>query len=236
MTPVISAARAKQIAATFDLRALPPDFYADPYPVYDVLRAQEPVRRMPDGSYFLTRHADLVAVYRDADNFSSDKKTEFEPKYGRASALFEHHTTSLVFNDPPLHTRVRKLMMGALTRRAIADVEPGLIVLVDELLDAIDANGGGDLVEDFASPVRAPIISLRTRVCSGGSLKTRLVVWCSKRAEPQPYLGSNSIFLSELKLAASRYTATRSACRVRKYEPSGMRRTGSCARSTSYTG
>ena len=66
MTPVMSAARAEQIAATLDLRALPPDFYANPYPVYDVLRAQEPVRRMPDGSYFLTRHADLVAVYRDA--------------------------------------------------------------------------------------------------------------------------------------------------------------------------
>ena len=158
MTPVMSAARAEQIAATLDLRALPPDFYANPYPVYEVLRAKAPVRRMPDGSYFLTRHADLVAVYRDAATFSSDKKIEFEPKYGRASALFEHHTTSLVFNDPPLHTRVRKLMMGALTRRAIADMEPGLITLVDELLDAMEANGGGDLIEDFASAIPVEII------------------------------------------------------------------------------
>ena len=158
MTPAMPPARAEHIAATFDLRALPPDFYANPYPVYDVLRAQEPVRRMPDGSYFLTRHADLVAVYRDAANFSSDKKIEFEPKYGRASALFEHHTTSLVFNDPPLHTRIRKLMMGALTRRAIADTEPGLITLVDELLDAIEAKGSGDLIEDFASAIPVEII------------------------------------------------------------------------------
>ena len=158
MTPQMSAARAEQIATTLDLRALPPDFYANPYPVYDVLRAQEPVRRMPDGSYFLTRHADLVAVYRDAANFSSDKKIEFEPKYGRTSALFEHHTTSLVFNDPPLHTRVRKLMMGALTRRAIAEMEPGLITLVDTLLNKIEANGGGDLIEDFASAIPVEII------------------------------------------------------------------------------
>ena len=158
MTPVMSAARAEQIAAKLDLRALPPDFYANPYPVYDVLRAQDPVRRMPDGSYFLTRHADLVAVYRDAANFSSDKKIEFEPKYGRTSALFEHHTTSLVFNDPPRHTRVRKLMMGALTRRAIADMEPGLITLVDELLGAMEANGGGDLINDFASAIPVEII------------------------------------------------------------------------------
>ena len=141
MTPAMAPERAKEIAAGFDLRALPPDFYANPYPVYALLRETEPVKRMPDGSYFLTRYADLVSVYRDAQAFSSDKKVEFTPKYGAGSALLEHHTTSLVFNDPPLHTRVRKLIMGALTRRAIADMEPGLIALVDSLLDRIEAQG-----------------------------------------------------------------------------------------------
>ena len=150
--------RAKDIAASFDLRALPPDFYANPYPVYDVLRGSSPIHHMPDGSYFLTRHADLVAVYRDAQTFSSDKKVEFEPKYGAASPLFEHHTTSLVFNDPPLHTRVRKLIIGALTRRAIADMAPSLITLVDSLLDAIEAQGGGNLIEDFASAIPVEVI------------------------------------------------------------------------------
>ncbi len=154
----MSKARAQEIVATFDLRALPPDFYANPYPVYDVLRETSPVRLMPDGSYFLTRHADLVSVYRDAPTFSSDKKVEFEPKYGAASPLFAHHTTSLVFNDPPLHTRVRKLIMGALTRRAIADMEPSLIALVDSLLDAIQIKGGGDLIEDFASAIPVEVI------------------------------------------------------------------------------
>jgi cytochrome P450 len=157
-TPPMAQERAREIAASLDLRALPADFYANPYPVYAALREAEPVRRMPDGTFFLTHHADLVAVYRDAQAFSSDKKVEFEPKYGAASALFEHHTTSLVFNDPPLHTRVRKLIMGALTRRAIADMEPGLVTLVDGLLDAIEARGGGDLVEDFASAIPVEII------------------------------------------------------------------------------
>ena len=157
-TPPMSDARAREIASTLDLRALPTDFYTNPYPVYAALREAEPVRRMPDGSFFLTRHADLVAVYRDAHTYSSDKKVEFEPKYGAASALYEHHTTSLVFNDPPLHTRVRKLIMGALTRRAIADMEPGLVTLVDGLLDMIEARGGGDLVEDFASAIPVEII------------------------------------------------------------------------------
>ncbi len=168
-TAPMTAARARQIADDFDLRALPADFYANPYPVYDLLRATRPVRVMPDGSWFLTRYQDLVAVYRDARLFSSDKKVEFAPKYLHApwrpdagpanpAPLFDHHTTSLVFNDPPLHTRVRKLIMGALTRRAIREMEGGLITLVDQLLDGIEARGHGDLIEDFASAIPVEVI------------------------------------------------------------------------------
>ena len=171
ITPPLSADRAQTLASTLDLRALPADFLANPYPVYAALRAHEPIKRMPDGSYFLTRHADLVAVYRDAQTFSSDKQVEFGPKYnkapynappfalpGHAAPLYEHHTNSLVFNDPPLHTRVRKLIMGALTRRAIDDLTPGLIELVDDLLDHMQTQGGGDLIEDFASAIPVEII------------------------------------------------------------------------------
>jgi cytochrome P450 len=158
ITPPMARDRAQEIAATLDLRDLPADFYANPYPVYAQMRETEPVKRMPDGSYFLTRCADLVSVYRDARTFSSDKKVEFTPKYGEGAPLLEHHTTSLVFNDPPLHTRVRKLIMGALTRRAIADMEPGLVRLVDSLLDRIATQGGGDLIGDFASAIPVEII------------------------------------------------------------------------------
>jgi cytochrome P450 len=142
----------------FDLRHLPPDFYADPYPYFHALRAQAPIKRMPDGSVLLTRHADLIAVYKDPQTFSSDKQAEFTPKFGAGTPLLEHHTTSLIFNDPPLHTRVRKLMMGAMTRRAIDDMEPGLIALVDGLLDHIASQGGGDLIADFAAAIPIEVI------------------------------------------------------------------------------
>ena len=171
ITPPMSPARAQTIARDLDLRALPADFLANPYPVYALLQKHEPIKRMPDGSYFLTRHADVVAVYRDAQTFSADKKVEFGPKYnnppynaapyalpGHDAPLFEHHTNSLVFNDPPLHTRVRKLIMGALTRRAIDDLTPGLVTLVDHLLDQVHTQGGGDLIEDFASAIPVEII------------------------------------------------------------------------------
>ena len=140
------------MAANFDLERLTPEFYADPYPTYRALREHEPVKRLPNGSYFLTRYDDLVTAYKNTKVFSSDKKKEFAPKYG-ASPLFEHHTTSLVFNDPPAHTRVRRLIMGALSPRAIAAMEPDLIRLVDQLLDAIESKGSFELIGDFASAI-----------------------------------------------------------------------------------
>lgn len=150
-------ANAKDIAAQFDLEHLPRDFYDNPFPYYQALRQHEPVKRMRNGSYFLTRYDDLVAVYKNQKSFSSDKKLEFRAKYGD-SLLYEHHTTSLVFNDPPLHTRVRRLIIGALTPRAIAEMEAGLVTLVDRLIGRIAQTGEGDLIEEFASAIPIEII------------------------------------------------------------------------------
>ncbi len=93
-------------ALAFDLRKLDRRFLEDPYPVYRALREHDPVHRMPDGSYFLSRYEDCAEVYRDPACWSSDKKIDFRPNFAD-SLLYEHHTTSLVFNDPPYHTRVR---------------------------------------------------------------------------------------------------------------------------------
>ena len=141
----------------FDLARLTPGFLADPYPTYRALREQAPVKRMLDGSVFLTRHADLSRVYRDAQTFSSDKAVEFRPKFGD-TPLYEHHTTSLVFNDPPRHGRVRRLIAGALTPRAIAGMEAGLVAVVDGLLDGLAAQAEADLIGDFAAAIPVEVI------------------------------------------------------------------------------
>jgi cytochrome P450 len=150
-------AASRDLAADFDIEKLTPEFYANPYPTYRALREHEPVKRMRNGSYFLTRYDDLVGVYKNTRLFSSDKRREFAPKYG-ASLLYEHHTTSLVFNDPPAHTRVRRLIMGALSPRAIAEMEPDLIVLVDRLLDALAGKARADLIMDFAAAIPIQVI------------------------------------------------------------------------------
>jgi len=150
-------ANARELAAGFDIEKLTPEFYADPYPTYRALREHTPVKRMPNGSFFLTRYDDLVGAYKSTKQFSSDKKREFLPKYGD-SLLYEHHTTSLVFNDSPAHTRVRRLIMGALSPRAIAEMEGDLIALVDRLLDALAAKGDVELIGDFASAIPIQVI------------------------------------------------------------------------------
>jgi hypothetical protein len=147
----------RELADNFDLERLTSEFYANPYPTYRALRESDPVKRLPNGAYFLTRYDDLVTAYKNTKAFSSDKKKEFAPKYGN-SLLYEHHTTSLVFNDPPIHTRVRRLIMGALSPRAIAEMEGDLIRLVDGLLDRLASKGKFDLIGDFATAIPIEVI------------------------------------------------------------------------------
>jgi cytochrome P450 len=148
---------ARALADDFDLEHLTGEFYANPYPTYRALRESEPVKRMRNGSYFLTRYDDLVTAYKNTKAYSSDKRREFAPKYGN-TPLYEHHTTSLVFNDPPAHTRVRRLIMGALSPRAIAEMEGDLIRLIDTLLDRIATKEKFELIEDFAAAIPVEVI------------------------------------------------------------------------------
>jgi cytochrome P450 len=148
---------ARAAIASFDLRKLSPAFLADPYPTYRALRQIDPVHRLPDGSYFLTRYDDCLSVYRDVETWSSDKKVDFRPNFAD-SLLYEHHTTSLVFNDPPYHTRVRKLLAPAFTPRALRALQERIETLVDRLLDAAAARAEIDLISDFAAAIPVQLI------------------------------------------------------------------------------
>ena len=126
----------------FRLTSVPRDFFDDPYRYYAALREQAPVHELEDGAVFLTRYEDVVALYRDP-RASSDKKVEFRPKFGD-SPLYQHHTTSLVFNDAPLHTRVRRLLAAAFTPRALKAMEPR--VVAQQQPHAVADQVGGGLV------------------------------------------------------------------------------------------
>ncbi len=146
-----------ELAAGFDLAALPPGFAEDPFPVYRALLEHAPLKRFADGSVMVSRWEDLDRIYRDTKRFSSAKFEEFRPKFGD-SPLYRHHTTSLVFNDPLLHTRVRRILVGALTPRAIAAEEPALVRLVDSLIDDLAQRGEADLIESYAARIPIEVI------------------------------------------------------------------------------
>ena len=146
----------------FDLSKVPPTFLDDPFPFYADLLVSPPALEQEDGSLLISKHALIAAVYKDLESYCSDKKLSFGPKFGVNSPLFEHHTNSLVFNDPPLHTRVRKIMTGALNPRAIQLMEPSLRETISRLLaDVSEKNSKNkviDVIEDFASKIPIQII------------------------------------------------------------------------------
>jgi len=140
----------------FQLTRVPAGFLDDPYPWYAALREHDPLHALEGGGVFVSRYDDALAVYR-SPSASSDKKAEFRPKFGD-SPLYEHHTTSLVFNDPPLHTRVRRLIMGAVNQRAIARMEAQVTRLVDSLLDEMAEKRTVDFIADFAAQIPIEVV------------------------------------------------------------------------------
>jgi len=91
----------RQIALAFDIKRLNASFLDNPFPVYRALREHDPVHRMPDGSYFLSRYEDCAAVYCDPETWSSDKRSTF----GRASAKARFTSTT----PPALCSTIRHI-------------------------------------------------------------------------------------------------------------------------------
>ncbi len=141
----------------FDLNHIGQDFIDNPYRILDDLRTHSPVHYNADGSVYLTRYDDCLKTYR-ARTMLSDKKQQFTEKFG-ACPLHEHHTTSLIFNDPPYHTVVRKLIAAAFTPRKLAEMDALIEQIVDRLLDRIADHDEIDMIADFAMILPTEIIS-----------------------------------------------------------------------------
>ncbi|MCB1450757.1 MAG: cytochrome P450 [Nitratireductor sp.] len=164
----------RETALEFDLNAIDKAFIEDPYPTLQALRDHDPIHFNPDGSVYLTRHADIRAVYQDR-SMLSDKKEAFRHKFGDGP-LYTHHTTSLIFNDPPYHTVVRKLLSGAFTPRKLAEMEPLISNIVDRLLEeALERgeNGEVDFIPAFAMRLPTEIISFMLGIPESHRAKLR---------------------------------------------------------------
>ena len=141
----------------FDFGSVDEDFFNDPYPAYRALRNMSGPCHQPDGSVFVSRYDDISKILGDYKNYSSDKTIDFKPKFGDGS-LYEHHTTSMVFNDPPNHTRVRRLLTPFFTPRTLKALESNMADMIDELVDEVEEKENIDLVTDFAIAIPLTLI------------------------------------------------------------------------------
>ena len=142
-----------------------PEFRVNPYPFYHRLRAADPVHWSDiAGRWVLTRHADCIAVLRDAMRFSADpyKWEAFEEfiqtQGGGDGPLLRMQTNWMLMKDPPDHTRLRTIVTKAFTPRVAEGMRPRIQAIVDGLLDQAQAAGKMDLIADFAYPLPTVVI------------------------------------------------------------------------------
>lgn len=142
------------------------DVVDDPTALYDTLRAEAPVWRMPGTNIFVVSSPALIreATGRPTD-FSSNIVNVIHDDGNGCPARFEIapygdaiHVLSTA--DPPLHTRHRKLLQPHLTPFAVGKFEPDFLPIVTDHLDRFLAAGGGDFVVAFSDPVPASAISV----------------------------------------------------------------------------
>ena len=141
-----------------------PDYVADPYKFFRLLRENDPVHWVePQQTWYLTRYADLFEVLR-GDRISSaripaimsgltdEQRSQYAPFINAMSSW-------MLFADPPDHTRLRGLVNKAFTPRVIENLGLRVEHIVKELLDSAQNRGEIDLIADFALPLPSTVIS-----------------------------------------------------------------------------
>jgi cytochrome P450 len=136
------------VTATLDL--FEGAFWRDPYPAYQSLRSEQPVRqvRMGDGDvWMMSRYADVRAAHADP-RLSKDWRYTLPPEQ-RA----EHPATPLpmmILMDPPDHTRLRKLVSRSFNLRRMESLRPRVAQIADELLADLPTTGSVDIMSRYA--------------------------------------------------------------------------------------
>ena len=150
----------------------------DPYPVYAELRERSPVHhsRLMD-AIVLSRYADTDRILRDHARFSvnPDLRTSSKARYKPTP-----EERSILFIDPPDHTRLRSLVNKAFTRSAINALEPRIREIMGALLDGIREPDGFDLMQTVAIPL--PVIVIAEMLGIPHEDRAQFRVWSDRRA------------------------------------------------------
>lgn len=144
------------MADNFFLEAMKPAFREDPYPFYERFRGGAPLLRVADTVWFALGHAEVAAMLRHP-RLSTDEVQHAATKAGREPD--PNRVRSLLFMDPPDHTRLRGLVARAFTPRRIDDLRAATEGITNELIEAMARRRGTvDLIEAFAYPLPVRVI------------------------------------------------------------------------------
>jgi cytochrome P450 len=143
---------------------LAPEAIADPFPLFDALRSEDPVHwSEAHNAWLLTRYDDVTEAFKDP-RLSSDRvrpllKRMDAKKRANVGEMLQMMADWMVVTDPPAHTRLRKLAAGAFQPGKIAGMEGQIAKLVDELLETFVKKSRDDLILHFAYPLPAIVIA-----------------------------------------------------------------------------
>ncbi|WP_345392368.1 cytochrome P450 [Nonomuraea salmonea] len=139
---------------------------AYPYRVYEELRREAPVSYFePTGQWLISRHADVNALLRDRrlgrsylhvaghEEFGRPAEPEFQEPFWRVIRA------GMLDVEPPVHTRLRRLVSKAFTPRMVESLRPRVRAMAGELVDAYVEKGGGDLIAEVAEPLPVTVIA-----------------------------------------------------------------------------
>lgn len=158
-----------------------PDMLADPYAAYAALRERDPVYWSAQlDAWVLTRYADVDEVLRD-QRFSStftDAAPEPTTDCDPLSSLYAFVHSSLVFSDPPEHTRLRRLVSRAFTPRAVEGLTDAIWSITRQLVGELPSGGRLDVVADLAEPLPMIVLGQLLGVTLGEADRHQLKGWC----------------------------------------------------------
>ena len=128
---------------------------ANPYPIYRRLQTRDPVHRSRlIKGWVLSRHEDIDAVLRDSRRFGNDRASTQD-----ANLRFDSdEPRSMLYRDPPDHTRLRSLVSKAFTPRAVGALRHRVEKIADDLLDSLDGADSFDVIDAIAYPLPVAVI------------------------------------------------------------------------------
>ena len=143
-----------------------PEFVADPYPAYEVLRRERPVfYHEPTDQWVIARHADVDALLRDRRLGRSYLHTATHEEFGRTAEpeflrpFWDLIRAGMLDVEPPVHTRLRRLVSKAFTARMVEGLRPMVRRLAEELAGGLVDKGEGDLLAEVAEPLPVQVIA-----------------------------------------------------------------------------